>query len=357
MKIALITDTHFGVRNDNPLFLEYFDKFLDNIFFPELKRRKIQNIVHLGDMMDRRKYINFNTLTWARTFMTRAKGFNIDLIIGNHDTYFKNTNDVNSPDLLLREYENLRIVSEPTEVDVAGALNGILYLPWITPENEQRTLDAIKNTSCKVVMGHLSLTGFQMHKGSICQDGMNPDLFEKFSSVFTGHFHSKHSIRNIHYLGCPWDLMFTDADDIKGFHIYDTDTDTTEFIENPYKMYWKFYYDDTGAKDLRDVGIPKNTLTKIKNTFVKVYIKGKTNPVLLDRYLAKINDAEPASLSIVDDYVNEDFLSEERITLDEDTLSLLNSSLNDYSDIINSEDKKAEIQKLLCNLYMEALKA
>jgi DNA repair exonuclease SbcCD nuclease subunit len=357
MKIALITDTHFGVRNDNPLFLEYFDKFLNNIFFPELKRRKIQNIIHLGDMMDRRKYINFNTLTWARTFMTRAKGFNIDLIIGNHDTYFKNTNDVNSPDLLLREYDNLRIVSEPTEVDVAGALNGILYLPWITPENEQRTLDAIKNTSCKVVMGHLSLTGFQMHKGSICQDGMNPDLFEKFSSVFTGHFHSKHSIRNIHYLGCPWDLMFTDADDIKGFHIYDTDTDTTEFIENPYKMYWKFYYDDTGAKDLRDVGIPKNTLTKIKNTFVKVYIKGKTNPVLLDRYLAKINDAEPASLSIVDDYVNEDFLSEERITLDEDTLSLLNSSLNDYSDIINSEDKKAEIQKLLCNLYMEALKA
>ena len=357
MKIALITDTHFGVRNDNPLFLEYFDKFLDNIFFPELKRRKIQNIVHLGDMMDRRKYVNFNTLTWARTFMTRARGFNIDLIIGNHDTYFKNTNDVNSPDLLLREYDNLRIVSEPTEVDVAGALNGILYLPWITPENEQRTLDAIKNTSCKVVMGHLSLTGFQMHKGSICQDGMNPDLFEKFSSVFTGHFHSKHSIRNIHYLGCPWDLMFTDADDIKGFHIYDTDTDTTEFIENPYKMYWKFYYDDTGAKDLRDVGIPKNTLTKIKNTFVKVYIKGKTNPVLLDRYLAKINDAEPASLSIVDDYVNEDFLSEERITLDEDTLSLLNSSLNDYSDIINSEDKKAEIQKLLCNLYMEALKA
>ena len=357
MKIALITDTHFGVRNDNPLFLEYFDKFLENIFFPELKRRKIQNIIHLGDMFDRRKYVNFNTLTWARTFMNRAKGFNIDLIIGNHDTYFKNTNDVNSPDLLLREYENLRICSEPIEVDVAGALNGILYLPWITPENEQRTLDMIKNTSCKVVMGHLSLTVFQMHKGSICQDGMNPDLFEKFSSVFTGHFHSKHSIRNIHYLGCPWDLMFTDADDIKGFHIYDTDTDTTEFIENPYKMYWKFYYDDTGAKDLRDVGIPKNTLAKIKNTFVKVYIKGKTNPVLLDRYLANINDAEPASLSIVEDYVNEDFLSEEKVTLDEDTLSLLNSSLNDYSDIINSEDKKAEIQKLLCNLYMEALKA
>jgi DNA repair exonuclease SbcCD nuclease subunit len=240
---------------------------------------------------------------------------------------------------------------------VAGALNGILYLPWITPENEQRTLDAIKNTSCKVVMGHLSLTGFQMHKGSICQDGMNPDLFEKFSSVFTGHFHSKHSIRNIHYLGCPWDLMFTDADDIKGFHIYDTDTDTTEFIENPYKMYWKFYYDDTGAKDLRDVGIPKNTLTKIKNSFVKVYVKKKTNPVLLDRYLAKINEAEPASLSIVEDYVNEDFLSEEKLTLDEDTLSLLNSSLNDYSDIINSEDKKAEIQKLLSDLYIEALKA
>ena len=357
MKIALITDTHFGVRNDNPLFLEYFDKFLDNIFFPELKRKKITNIIHLGDMFDRRRYINFNTLTWARTFMNRAKGFNIDLIIGNHDTYFKSTNDVNSPNLLLNDYSNLRIYSKATEVDVAGPLNGILYLPWITPENTEHTLNMIKKTKCKVVMGHLSLTGFMMHKGSVCQDGMSPDLFEKFSSVFTGHFHSKHSIRNIHYLGCPWDLMFTDADDIKGFHIYDTDTDTTEFIENPYKMYWKFYYNDTGAKDLKDIGISKTTLSKIKNSFVKVYIKNKTNPILLDRYLAKINDAEPASLSIVEDYVPEDFLSEERLTLDEDTLSLLNRSLNDYTDIINSEDKKLAVEKLLSELYIEALKA
>ena len=85
MKIALITDTHFGVRSDNPLFLEYFDKFLDGVFFPELKRRGIKHIVHLGDLFDRRKYVNFNTLTWSRSFMDRTKDYSIDLIIGNHD--------------------------------------------------------------------------------------------------------------------------------------------------------------------------------------------------------------------------------------------------------------------------------
>ena len=151
--------------------------------------------------------------------------------------------------------------------------------------------------------------------------------------------------------------MFTDADDVKGFHIYDTTSDSTEFIENPYKMYWKFYYDDTGAKDLRDIGIPKDKLDKLKNSFVKLYVKGMTNPILFDRYLDRINDAEPASLSIVEDYVNEDFLTEERVTLDQDTLSLLNSSLDDYAEIITSDDKKAEIQKLLLNLYMEAMKS
>ena len=357
MKIALITDTHFGVRSDNPLFLEYFDRFLDGVFFPELKRRGIKHIVHLGDLFDRRKYVNFNTLTWSRSFMDRTKDYSIDLIIGNHDTYYKSTNDVNSPSLLLNDYKNVKIYTEATEVDIPGSNNTILYIPWITPENEEKTLDLIKKTSAKIAMGHLAVTGHVMHKGTVCQDGINPSIFVDFNSVYTGHFHTKNSIANVHYLGCPWDLMFTDADDVKGFHIYDITTDSTEFVENPYKMYWKFYYDDTGAKDLRDVGIPKDKLDKLKNSFVKVYVKGKTNPVLFDRYLDRINDAEPASLSIVEDYVNEDFLTEERVTLDQDTLSLLNSSLDDYAEIITSDDKKADIQKLLLNLYMEAMKS
>ena len=58
MKIALITDTHFGARNDSLLFLDFFRKFYENIFFPTLKERGIKEIIHLGDVVDRRKFIN-----------------------------------------------------------------------------------------------------------------------------------------------------------------------------------------------------------------------------------------------------------------------------------------------------------
>ena len=62
MKYALITDTHFGVRNDSQILLEYQKKFYDEIFFPYLDKNDIKHIVHLGDLVDRRKSINF----WKR---------------------------------------------------------------------------------------------------------------------------------------------------------------------------------------------------------------------------------------------------------------------------------------------------
>ena len=66
MKIAIINDTHFGARNDSPLFLEYFMSFFEKQFFPYCKEHGITKVLHLGDLMDRRKYVNFNTLAEVR---------------------------------------------------------------------------------------------------------------------------------------------------------------------------------------------------------------------------------------------------------------------------------------------------
>jgi DNA repair exonuclease SbcCD nuclease subunit len=349
--VAFITDTHFGVRNDNALFYEYFDLFLDNVFFPTLKKNKIKKIIHLGDVFDRRKYINYQTLTWVReSFLEKTKEYEVDIIAGNHDTYFKSTNKVNSPELLFASYPNIKVYSGPTEVD------GILYVPWINPENQQETLNLINKTDCEVVTGHLELTGYTMFKGTVCHGGMSPDVFYKFKSVYTGHFHTKNTSANVTYLGCPWDLIFTDADDVKGFHLYDTDTDELTFVENPYKMYWKKYYDDSTAESIDDLLLSKKEYSKIKNTYIKVYVKGKNNPVFFDRYIAKINECEPASLTIVEDYVSQDGPEEETISLTEDTLSILRDSIADYKDMIQSEDKQAKVQNLLSDLYVEALK-
>jgi DNA repair exonuclease SbcCD nuclease subunit len=351
MIIPLITDTHFGARGDNPLFYDYFDKFLDNVFFPTIDKSGFKKIIHLGDLNDRRKYMNYQTLAWADTFFKRCadRGLQIDVIAGNHDTYYKSTNSINSPDLLFSKYKNVKIYSEAEEVD------GVLYVPWINPENREKTLQLIRDTECEVVMGHLELTGYTMFKGTVCHDGMNPDVFHKFKSVYTGHFHTKNTSGNVTYLGCPWDLIFTDADDVKGFHLWDNKEDTLTFVENPYKMYWKLYYDDTSASSVDDLLLSKAGYSKIKGTYVKVYVKGKVNPLFFDRYIQKINASEPASLTIVEDYV-QDPKEEEQISITEDTLSILKSSIKDYSDLIPSQDKEVQIEKLLSDLYIEALK-
>ena len=72
MKIALLTDTHFGARNDSPAFSKYFFKFYDEVFFPYLKENNITTLIHLGDIVDRRKFINFKTShDFRKNFMMR----------------------------------------------------------------------------------------------------------------------------------------------------------------------------------------------------------------------------------------------------------------------------------------------
>ena len=148
MKIALITDTHWGARSDCSHFHDYFEDFYTKQFFPELEKRNIDTIIHLGDIVDRRKYINYVTLRKMKDIFIDVcdkKDINLHVIVGNHDVPFKNTNEVNSMNLLLREYDNFNIYqSEPKELTFGSCR--VMMLPWISKDNAQICLDAINGT-------------------------------------------------------------------------------------------------------------------------------------------------------------------------------------------------------------------
>ena len=169
MKIALITDTHWGARGDSPTFLKSFRKFYDNIFFPYLEKHNIQTCIHLGDVVDRRKYINFKILNDLRTnFIERLWKMGIDthIIIGNHDTFHKNTNDLNSIEEIFTTAEGKIepwMYSSPKEVDFDGL--GIVMMPWICEDNYGECMRMIQNTQCQILMGHLQVSGFEQHAG------------------------------------------------------------------------------------------------------------------------------------------------------------------------------------------------
>ena len=110
MKVAIITDQHFGCRKNSKLFHDYFLKFYEDVFFPVLYSEGIDTVIDMGDTFDSRKAIDFSALTWAKdNYFDRLRdmGITVHTIVGNHTAYYKNNNDINAVDLLLREYDNI----------------------------------------------------------------------------------------------------------------------------------------------------------------------------------------------------------------------------------------------------------
>ena len=187
MKVAIITDQHFGARKNSKLFHDYFLKFYNDIFFPYLEEHGITTVVDMGDTFDSRKGIDFSSLAWAKdNYYDRLgiMGVHVHTIVGNHTAYYKNTNAVNAVDLLLREYHNVTVYSEATEVELDKLK--VLFIPWINAENTESSIESIKSSTSSCAMGHLELNGFRAHRGHVMEDGMDGALFEKFERTFSG---------------------------------------------------------------------------------------------------------------------------------------------------------------------------
>ena len=349
MKIALITDTHFGARNDNVNFNEYFYQFYEGVFFPYLQQHNIKTCIHLGDCFDRRKYVSYRTAKdFRERFILPFQHLEIELhmLVGNHDIYYKNTSQVNSlTELLGNRHKNIHIYEDATEVDFGGL--PILLMPWINSTNELYAEGMIDETKADVCMGHLEINGFQMNKSVIhSHGGREKEFFRKFDTVMSGHFHHKSDDGQIYYLGTPYEIYWGDWEDPKGFHIYDTETKTLERIVNPYTIYEKIYYDDTKENYL------EHDITKYQNKYVKLIVVNKKDLYQFDQFLDKLYQADAFDIKIVEDFSDLDAstVSDDIVNNTEDTVTLLNKYIDDLSIDLEKDRLKNEMR----SLYVEA---
>ena len=340
MKVAIITDTHYGARKGSKHLHDYFEKFYADVFFPTLEKEGVTTVVHMGDIFDSRKSIDYQSLEWAkRVVFDPLKKYKVHAVIGNHDCYYKNTNEVNSPELLLQDYSNISTYSEASEIKIDN-LN-ILLLPWINSENFESSSNVVKKSKAKVAMGHLELNGFRAHRGHIMEDGMSIDIFDKFDRVFSGHYHTRSDNGKIFYLGNPYEMFWNDVNDTRGFTIFDTDTLTHTHVNNPYKLFYNIYYEDTNHKLF-------NT-TEYENKIVKVIVRKKTNPKDFEKFIDKLYSTGVQDLKIVENFMvheNEEFEIDE----DENTISILNR----YIDESEFEFDKNIIKGIFRDLYTQA---
>jgi DNA repair exonuclease SbcCD nuclease subunit len=343
-------DCHFGARGDSLDFHKYFEKFYAEVLFPHLKANDIEVIFQMGDLFDRRKFINFNTLHLCREyFFDRCEilGIKVHTLLGNHDIAFKNTLEVNSTGLLLNEYSCVEYYDDFDTVEFDGVK--IDAVPWICDSNEKEIFQKMKESKAQICFGHFEIAGFEMDRGNVCDHGLDKKILSKYDVVLSGHFHHKSTDGNITYVGTPYEMTWSDYNDPKGFHIFDTETRNMEFVRNPFTMFNKVVYDDS-VSDFEEW--KTFNFNDKKNTYVKVVVLNKQNPFLFDHVIDSLYKAGVSDLSIVEDFndliVEND---EEIINQAEDTMTILSK----YIDNLEIDVQPEKLKTLMRELYVEAL--
>lgn len=344
MKIAILGDTHFGCRGDLKIFHDYFEKFYVQYFFPKLKELGVDNIIQLGDLFDRRKFMNFYTLSECkRYFFDHLGDMKFDTLVGNHDIYWRESLEVNSSSLVLGEYPNVHVHTKPTTMFLDDGTT-VDIIPWICKENEQEIHDFINKSKSEICVGHFEIAGFAMYRGMEAHEGIDGNLFSKYELVLSGHYHTRSKKENIVYAGVPYEMTWSDYNDPKGFHIFDTETRELTFIENPYTIFARFEYDDT--KELVDLDS-----LDLKDCFVRLIVVNKTDYYKFDKFINKLYSKGCYEIKIVEDLSEfSDGEVGEDINL-EDTLSVLSN----YIDSIETEADTEKIKTFMKSLYIEAV--
>ena len=350
MKVALLCDTHLGCRSDSKVFLEHQKRFFTDQFFPYIKQHNIDTILHLGDIFDRRKYINFNTLKESRQFFFEAliqSGATMHAIIGNHDTFLTNTNKINASDLLLGEYLSQIHIYTNLPVSLEFGSTKVIMCPWLVKDNTQEALDIIKKSDAHILMGHFDLKGFEMMKGVVSTHGLDHRLFKQFESVYSGHYHHGSQYGNVRYLGTQYEMNWSDFDSRKGFYILDTETRDLEYIENKTRIFYKLEYDDV---DLTIEELNELDFSGLDNCYVKVIVKNRTNSYLYELFLDKLNESGAADVKTMEIASQLSSDIENGVEDVKDTRDILHT----YIDNLETNLDRAKIKSFMDKLYSDA---
>lgn len=341
MKIAILGDTHWGYGNDREVYTKHFVEWHQKHFFPTIYEQKVDHVIHLGDLVDRRKYVNFKTAETMRiNFLERLadRGIGVDIIAGNHDVMFKNTNDTNALQELVEDrYPKFRIHTRAHLMQEAP----IVLVPWISDGNRQNTMDLLAQCRSKVCCGHLELNGFKMYKNTTeMTHGLDPRPFDKFNLVVSGHFHTHSTKGNVVYAGSPYEMNWSDAEDDKGFWILDTDTMDLERFVSPLKLHTKVHWDNGGH------------CPDVSDQIVKVIVKNRNDSLAFDDYMRKLESYGPADIQVVEDHLHLDQVNieDEHVSV-EDTPHVLKKSV----EALEGDVDKERLSDLLMWVYGEAV--
>lgn len=335
---------HIGARNASKVFNEYFLMCFQSFIFPLLKKLEIKQILQLGDLFDVRKTTsNYILNEFKSRFFDRLQdeGYTFHTLAGNHDLYWRESLDVVTQNLVLNEYDNVKVYTKPTTLNIDNT--SIDIIPWICQENKDNVFSYIKNSKSDLCIGHFEFSGFSMYAGHESKDGLSNTEFEKYERVLSGHYHTKSTIGNITYTGVPYEMTWQDFNDPKGVYVFDTETRELEFYENPNRMFYRVEYND----DLKQ----EFNFDDLAGKYVRIVVVKKNDLYNFELFLQKVNAVNPIEVKIVEDM--SEFTN--GIVDDEINLEDTNTLVCNYVDNLDTDINKDELKSYMRTLYTEAL--
>lgn len=352
-KVCLLGDLHIGARKSSPNFMDLQGRFF-SFLLAELEAREINLIIQLGDVYDSHATINLNALAFFKeNFLDELRKRNIRMvtIVGNHDIAQKKSLAVNSLDLTMKAYRpDVMVVNKPTQITIKGV--ECLMVPWICDDNREATNQALGLTTAKYCFGHFEFKDFYMYKGIKNEHGQDATGYSRFDHVFSGHYHHRNQHGNVTYVGTPYELVWTELNDPKGFTVLDLESGITEYIQSPYTIFKKVYA--ASSEDVDAILADKS----FEKHYVKLYLscdsidkevgdKLKNHIESCGCYDLEVVDVRATTLSDMDDD-----LDLETVEL-RDSKSILDMHIDKIADIVD----RTPLRQLMYSLYTEALDA
>lgn len=344
MKIAIITDLHLDYRKAEDKFFDFFMKFYEEIFFPFLKKNTINIVFNLGDTFDHRKTLDILAVNKVKNrFFDYLYSNNIEfnMLVGNHDIYYRHSNEVNTPEIILSDYSNIKIYSEIQDILIDKLK--VTLCPWINNENRESVLSHISQSNAKVLFGHLELNNFELHSGFYMSGSeYNADMFSNYEKVFSGHYHHRSNKDNIYYLGNPYQMTWSDWKDTRGYHVFDTETLELTFYRNPFTLFEKIYYND------RTSDYTEFKFENYKDKFVKIIVEEKNSDKdKFELFLQRLEQNSPHEVKILDKL--EELEIQEQQSDDDVLTMMLDYVTNTY------ELDKQTVRTTLNTIYQETI--
>lgn len=342
MKIAILGDTHFGSRNSNGTIQHWQEKFFNDVFWPYIDEHNIKTVIQTGDYFDNRKWINIQTMAFQKKIFVdhiQKRDMTCYGIIGNHDIPLRYSLENNSPGQLLNHEKGMVYYDKTTNIELDGVT--FTLMPWLCKDNQEESVDIIRNGG-EVLVGHYEIDGMDMHPGAKARAELKPSDFKNWKYVISGHYHTHSEKANINYVGTPYQMTWNDAKGKNGFWIMDTTDLSMEYVVNPHSFFHRIYWEDGTDYDL----------STITNSYVKLIIKKKSDFEIFEKFIDKVNHADPFDLKIIESFeeYNEDNVG--------DMIKMVATTdlIGQYIDDVATDNNKEAIKKLMLEIYEDAMR-